>query len=567
MKKFTIPLMVILFAISGLMNNVLAQAPEGIIYQAEARDSKGKTLNNKALDVKIRIVQDSRTGFVVYEELHKINTSNDGMFVLTIGQGTNALGLLENVDWGNHPHFLNVQVKEANKNVWTDMGTSQLLSVPYALHAKTAEAVTGTISETDPLFTSWDKSSGISIKESQIRDLEHFTNSDEIDPVYSAAPAASITDAGSGAVITDAERTKLFGIAVGAEVNVQSDWNEADNTEDSYIANKPTNLSTFTNDAGYLTEEIDGSVTNELIESLVLNGTVLEVTDAGGTKSADLSSLLTGETNCESCDMVLNILLHTTDVAKLISAGVPLLDLFKAGYGVGSLIQQGITEQDLVEAGLIGTFIDERDNHVYKWVKIGNQIWMAENLAYLPAVVGPGTRSTTTSYYYVYGYNGTNVSEAKATSDYTTYGVLYNWPAAMAGSASSTANPSGVLGVCPAGWHLPSDAEWTELTDYLGGLSVAGGKLKEIGTSHWYSPNNGATNETGFSALPGGVVSNPTPPDNLGFRQITSTGYWWSASEVSNNVAWSPRMSYYDAEVGRFQTAKHYGLSVRCVKE
>ncbi len=105
------------------------------------------------------------------------------------------------------------------------------------------------------------------------------------------------------------------------------------------------------------------------------------------------------------------------------------------------------------------TFTDSRDGNVYKFVKIGTQTWMAENLAYLPSVVGSATGSETTPYYYVYGYDGTSVTAAKATSNYTTYGVLYNWPAAMGGFSSSSSNPSGVQGVCPAGWHLPSEAE------------------------------------------------------------------------------------------------------------
>ncbi len=145
----------------------------------------------------------------------------------------------------------------------------------------------------------------------------------------------------------------------------------------------------------------------------------------------------------------------------------------------------------------------------YAVVTIGNQTWMAENLAYLPSVVGPVTLSDTIPYHYVYGYGGTSVSQATATPFYTTYGVLYNWLAAMAGSASSNANPSGVQGACPLGWHLPSNAEWTELNDYLGGTNVAGGKLKEIGITHWTSPNTGATNETGFTALPGGYRNYP----------------------------------------------------------
>ena len=191
-------------------------------------------------------------------------------------------------------------------------------------------------------------------------------------------------------------------------------------------------------------------------------------------------------------------------------------------------------------------FTDPRDGNVYKIITIGDQVWMAENLAYLPSVnmVADGSEDAAGSYYYVYGYDGTNVADAKATDNYATYGVLYNWTAAMDGEASSTTNPSGIQGVCPAGWHLPSDAEWTELTDYLGGTSVAGGKLKETGTTHWTSPNTGATNETGFTALPGGYRGS-----NGSFGGIGSNGYWWSATENGAASAWYRSMGSYGSSV------------------
>jgi len=100
------------------------------------------------------------------------------------------------------------------------------------------------------------------------------------------------------------------------------------------------------------------------------------------------------------------------------------------------------------------TFKDSRDGKIYKTVTIGEQTWMAENLAYLPRVVGPKTGSNTAPYYYVYGYDGTDVAAAKATKNYQIYGVLYNWPASMNGGASSGTNPSDIQGVCPTGWHL-----------------------------------------------------------------------------------------------------------------
>lgn len=228
-----------------------------------------------------------------------------------------------------------------------------------------------------------------------------------------------------------------------------------------------------------------------------------------------------------------------------------------------------VIEEELIT----GTFIDSRDNTEYSWVQIGEQIWMAENLKYLPSVVGPGTGSNTEAYYYVYGYYGTNVDEAKATENYQTYGVLYNWTAAMNGAESSDANPSGVQGICPDGWHLPSDAEWKQLEMYLGMSetdvhytgwrgTVEGGKLKEAGTTHWADPNAGANNESGFTALPGGYRSS-----NGGFSGIRLNGYWWSSTEFGTSVAWSRGLDYGDSSVNRYDYDKSMGFSVRCLRD
>lgn len=194
------------------------------------------------------------------------------------------------------------------------------------------------------------------------------------------------------------------------------------------------------------------------------------------------------------------------------------------------------------------TFTDPRDGNVYDTVTIGTQTWMAENLRYLPSVAGPGTGSFTTPYYYVYHNVGTNVQEAKANINYFNYGVLYNWTAAIS--------------ACPSGWHLPSDAEWTQLIDYLGGDGTAGGKLKEAGTSHWNSPNTGATNETGFTALPGAYRHLDGK-----FYDFGSFGYWWSATEYGTSEAWLRCIHYSYSDVFRYNLDKQLGLSVRCVKD
>jgi len=201
-----------------------------------------------------------------------------------------------------------------------------------------------------------------------------------------------------------------------------------------------------------------------------------------------------------------------------------------------------------VKAETGGRFTDSRDGNVYEIIIIGNQIWMAKNLAYLPSVSPPTSESGSSPLYYVYNYHGTNVADAKATSNYQTYGVLYNWSAA--------------LSACPPGWHLPSDAEWTTLTDYLGGEDVAGGKMKEAGTSHWTTPNTGATNSSGFTALPGGYRIYYGTIDYIGYD-----GYWWCSTQLNTFYAWGRHLYYSSSIVCRDFYQKENGFSVRCVRD
>jgi uncharacterized protein (TIGR02145 family) len=136
------------------------------------------------------------------------------------------------------------------------------------------------------------------------------------------------------------------------------------------------------------------------------------------------------------------------------------------------------------------SYCTDYDNNNYTTVQIGTRTWMAENLKSTHYPDG------TTADYFDYDHDPVNSS---------IYGRLYAWSPAMNGAASSNTNPSNVQGVCPNGWHLPSKAEWQQLGAFLGGLTVAGGKLKETGLSHWVAPNAESTDETGFTALPAGI--------------------------------------------------------------
>ncbi|MFA5032451.1 MAG: FISUMP domain-containing protein [bacterium] len=197
-------------------------------------------------------------------------------------------------------------------------------------------------------------------------------------------------------------------------------------------------------------------------------------------------------------------------------------------------------------------FIDctDADSNHYAVVQIGTQVWMAENLKttkYRNASSIPNVTesaqwdSLTPGAYCNYGNN---------TAEGDTYGRLYNWYA-VADSRN----------MCPVGWHVSSDSEWTILTQYLG-VGVAGGKMKENCTTLWASPNTGATNESGFSALPGGCRSY----DSGVFYDVGAYGYWW-ASENGPTYAWYRYLSYGDADVDCDYYYERAGFSVRCVKD
>lgn len=194
-----------------------------------------------------------------------------------------------------------------------------------------------------------------------------------------------------------------------------------------------------------------------------------------------------------------------------------------------------------------GTLTDSRTGHVYAFKTIGTQTWMMQNLDYLPSVSPSSAGSDTDPYYYVYDYQGSNVQDAKATENYTTYGVLYNWTAAKT--------------ACPSGWHLPDLEEWKTLITYLGGEDAAGGKVKEKGTRHWQSPNTGATNESDFTALPGG--------NRFGniFNADGIQGYFWMDEAKSALLAWQSWVSYDNTGLRHGNFSKSLGVSVRCLRD
>jgi len=186
--------------------------------------------------------------------------------------------------------------------------------------------------------------------------------------------------------------------------------------------------------------------------------------------------------------------------------------------------------------------VTDFDGNNYRAVTIGTQTWMKENLK--STHYADGTAITE-----VYTYNS-NPANAEM------YGRLYSWNATM-----KNTNIESTQGVCPTGWHVPSDAEWTELTNTLGGESVAGGKMKEAGLAHWNNPNTGATNESGFTALPAGLYGS-----NSQFMGKNTIAFFWTSSDYNGFDKWVRYISY-DSNIAYRAHAFAYGHSVRCVKD
>ncbi|MBI9037409.1 MAG: carboxypeptidase regulatory-like domain-containing protein [Bacteroidales bacterium] len=195
-------------------------------------------------------------------------------------------------------------------------------------------------------------------------------------------------------------------------------------------------------------------------------------------------------------------------------------------------------------------FTDLRDGQTYKTVQIGEQCWMAENLN-CGLMINSDLNQINNDIIEKYCYDND-------TANCETYGGLYQWDEMMQYTTAE-----GSRGICPPAWHLPSDNEWTILTDFLGGWGIAGGEMKEKGIIHWNSPNTGATNESGFTAKPGGCF---LYYNNI-FDKQKNKFYSWSSTSIDNAGSWQRGISYNFSNILRSNFQKVLGLSVRCIKD
>jgi uncharacterized protein (TIGR02145 family) len=470
----------IVFCTTLILSVILfAQAPDKLSYQAVIRNSGGELIRNGNVGIRIQILLGSEFGASVYVETHTATTNENGLAKIEIGGGTMVLGTFAGIDWSAGPYFLMTEADPAGATNYTITGTSQILSVPYALYAKTAE-------------------NGFS-----------------------------------------GDYNDLVGTPVLSQVATSGSYND--------LVDRPT--------LNYLTSEVDGSVTNE-IQTLTLNSDQLTISPGGNTVTftnwdTDYSDdvrnvgdiVIDGDKTFNNMIDAKNGL--NSNKKNIINVADPV--------GPNDAATKAYVDNMMKELGLIpnnysGTVTDI-DGNTYKAVTIGTQVWMAENLRVgrykngtsIPLV----TDNTAWSNLTTPGYCWYNDDEPAYKAN---YGALYNGFVVMTGN------------LCPSGWHVPTDQEWSTLVTYLGG---SGGKLKETGTKHWESPNTEATNETGFTALPGG-----SRWWDGTFNSIGIEGNWWSARENYETGILGWRIDYNRGDI-------HYwinlnaktGFSVRCLKD
>jgi uncharacterized protein (TIGR02145 family) len=206
-------------------------------------------------------------------------------------------------------------------------------------------------------------------------------------------------------------------------------------------------------------------------------------------------------------------------------------------------------QQEFSTPAVITGSVNDIDGNTYMTVMIGNQTWMAENLkttkfndnTSIPLVTNNTAWSSLTTPGYCWYNNDSSTYKS-------TYGALYNWYSVSTGK------------LCPSGWRIPSDAQWSVMSDYLGGEILAVNKLQEEGREHWIIPYSSATNESGFTALPGGGRVSGS------FDYIGRAAAWWSSTEYDAGNAWCRELDDDIAELLRGSIAKSYGFSVRCIK-
>ena len=284
---------------------------------------------------------------------------------------------------------------------------------------------------------------------------------------------------------------------------------------------------------------------------------------------------------CTGTTGVLNSITYTGPAQDKLDQSLKASAIYMLGYSIGDIVLYRcrgdihttiITDSPDASKNYTVEFVPciDPDSKSYAVVKIGTQTWMAENLAWLPAVSISGEGSDSLPYYYVYDYEDSLVTGAKNTAKYKMYGVLYNWTAAMNHSGKKSNVYGQTRAVCPLGWHMPDDDEWKILEMALGMTQtdadtlywrISGDVGKKLKSSVGWADEGNGINANGFTALPGGYRN-----IHGGFWNEGNNSLFWTSS-IIDSTSWYRYLSAVDSGVYRISTYRSNGLSVRCIKD
>ena len=468
MKKTIFQSAMLLMTFFLIIPSLQSQSPQGIPYQAVARNADGSIMAQTPVNLTLTIQDGTFNGPVVYEENHALISNDQGLVSCVVGTGSPVQGSFASIDWGNGAKFLHVVMNGF------DLGTQQLMSVPYALY-----------------------SNNVGVRVSETGDSLFVGNEVVIVPGISAANYVS-------------------GV-LGCMDNLACNYNSAATQSDNVCLYQDAacddgNPATYADVINVDCICVGIDIINGCTFGLACNFNPEANTDDG-------SCLIVAEVCNDNNASTINDVI----TADCVCAGTP--SLFVQGNGVTDI-----------------------DGNFYPSIILGTQEWMQQNLQVtkyrngqdLINAVTNSSWNTTNGAYGIYG--GSNVNN-------TNYGKLYNWYAV---------NDS--RGLCPTGWHVPTTIEWSTLENYLGGTSVAAGKLKTV--DGWNTPNLGATNESGFTGLPGGYrFTDGTYWYNLQIAQ------WWTSTNANTTIAHASRLYYQNEGVINSTYDKKIGSSVRCLKD
>jgi uncharacterized protein (TIGR02145 family) len=491
----------------AIVLTAFSQAPQSFNYQAAIRDNTGNPIANQIVALRISILQGSATGSTIYAETHSSATNPFGIVNLEIGAGTVILGSFSAINWGIAEFFIKIEIDATGGTAYQYMGTSQLVSVPYALYA-----------------------------------LKSLTT--EQQNPYTAGNGINI----NGTVISNTAPDQTVNLNSGTGIAVTGTYPTY--TVTNSAPDQPVNLNSGT---GVL---VSGTyptftVTNSSPSQWITNGSDINYQNGKvgiGISSPDNSALL-DVTSTTKGVLIPRMTKAQRNAIPNPACGLMVFNMDDKCLSVFNCSTWGdLLSNTITDCGQ--SFIDARDGKVYQTVLIGTQCWMKNNLN-VGTMINGSQNQTNNGIIEKYCYNNLQ-------SNGDIYGGLYQWDEIM--QYTTTA---GTQGICPTGWHIPTDVEWETLVSNLGGQELAGGKMKEVGTVHWQAPNTGATNSSGFTGLPAGYRAYTSPFSNIGLY-----GYFWSSVQYSSgNQAWDRGLLNTTAQAALYYHLKADGLSVRCLKD